>query len=328
MPRTNNIPHVLIAADPIFALHLWELCPLGEKPVLLSTNPIEIYSLCRSLKEKPEVIGSSFSGLIEHLVYNEDNDEPVAELRTCLREVREKCSLSETARLSIAMAGSHSSLSGTIDGAGFHFGDYEASTSRPRFQNAMRSGRTLIGLLDKAIAEFGEFQSMWLADAFPQLQPNYACGNYLQLAQRARIILRKMTIPPFGAQGIQIRNPSIPLIFVTRNPIPAGSNDHPVEDWQLFKFDSRQHNYSVTQLLINQFDEQRKGDPSLRGVLVKLLPDDLSDQNALDAPIVGEETVEAARRVGLEAILLDAKRGILRPPAASNCITNALVLGI
>jgi hypothetical protein len=328
VPKTNNIPHVLIAADPIFALQLWELCPRDRKPFLLSTNPSAIYNLCRRKPRKPDVIGCSFFGLIERLVQGGNDDAAVDELRSSLVEVRRSCDLDETTRLRVAMVGSHSSLSGTIDGGNFHQGQYAGLAGRPGFQNAMRRGRTLVGLFDKAIAELDEFEPLWLADAFPKLRPHPADGCYPQIVRDARAMLKTMPMPPVSVGNIQIHKPAIPMIYVTRDPVAVGSAPSLAAKWRLLDPSPRTHSYSVTQLLIDQFREQREQDPSLRGVLVKLLPEDISDQNVLDAPIVGEETIETARSAGLEAILLDAKRGILRPPVARDRITHALVLGV
>jgi hypothetical protein len=311
-------PHLLIDCDPIFAASLWRRCEDAEKPFLLCANP-----LARSIGDRltPDQehyrIGTLLDGLIVETLNVSQNPRLIEEFEHEMDLVRRHFRLAPDEKIRLALAGSHSSISGNLDGSLTHRAFNAERDARTGIENGMRRGRTLAGLVDAAFAKLGMFQPVWLAEAFSELQPPLRPDSYVELAAVARAKVATMRLPPWRDGGTALRQPAFPLIYVSHG---AGG------PWREMKPPERERPYSVTQKLIAQFGAMRLEDSTLHGVLLKVLPADISRQNVLDAPMVGESTLVEAAKAGIDAIVLDARYGVLR--RTEHCRLNeTLVFG-
>ncbi len=313
--------HLLIDSDPHMASHLWRASPAASRPFLLCNNP-----LARSIGDVltpggyPYRIGAALDDLLQETLYGGPGTAE-EELYSSMADVRDHFGLRAGDRIRLALAGSHSSISASFDAVQFHDGTNADRRGRSPLEAASRRGRMLAGLLEETFAMLEPFEAVWLTEAFPVLRPTVRFGRYEGLAALARAELEMLELPPFGNVGRQLKRPAVPRIYVSEQ-----EGDEDTVEWRLLRPADRNHPYSVTQRLLDQFGRERYRNSRLRGVLVKLLPQDISDQNPFDAPVVGQTTIESAQRLGIEAILLDARCGVLRL-AMPEAVNPELVFG-
>ena len=274
---------------------------MERKPFILSVDvPAIAFHLGRKLAE-PD-LPYYFHLDVTALTDGRDSTETVDDLEGYLADVRAHLGLAADADLVAVMVGSHGSLVPGRDASqsfgGLNFGLKVA----PPLNKWSRVDRALAGMLDRALGKLGGLRLTWLADAFPELRPADTDHAYAALAAQAREELARLK-PLHQDQGL--RRLAVPMIFVNEGDDGA---------WQpLSENGTGARSRSTTAALIKQFRKQRSTRPRLRGVLAKLLLDDLEQHCVTDAPVVGENTLRMCREAAIEAILLDGRKGILRP---------------
>lgn len=248
------------------------------------------------------ILGSLFYG-------RTDFDDAVATLATVFHRVRKSFEYlgmpPGAAPLTAVVAGNHYSLIGALKtgqaSGNLDLGPFSLRTDRLR-------GRALVCLLGAALERLEGVELRWLADAVPGMTPTTRKPEYDALVARVRDSLGAAKPPTLvDVAGVVLKLPASPMIFVRDGDAGA---------WEPLPADSRgRGGRSLTSELIKKFKKaRRKSGGRLEGVLIKVLGD-ASRHSPADAPIVTPTHRKDAKAAGLQAILLDSRYGVIRPPA-------------
>lgn len=316
----NNAPHLLIEALPSLTS---ELVGSEQTPFVISARAIRSERLALSLVER---IGrnSTYQPLDEE-PFEEDDEEVPAEppplltqihltylifeclelgesslasrgrLDELLRLIRAHLSLGFDVPLRVACAGSHGSL-WQHDRANVGSNIYCEEAKDYLMKNWRK--RKYVEDLHAALRTFSGLEFSWLRDAYPVLgrwaaSSDASCPTrYDSLARQARHDLR-------AKPRLAEMKGCVPLIYSRVS-----------EGWRLYGTGARTPSRTTSRLLeqFAQVSPQRGGQES---VLVKLLPEDVSDRNRFDNPIVLASQLEEAKHAGIQAVLLDSRYGVL-----------------
>jgi hypothetical protein len=139
-----------------------------------------------------------------------------------------------------------------------------------------------------------------LAEAFPELRPDRALPpRFRDLPARAR---RELIEDPV----LRHLRGALPLIYFRTS-----------KNWSRFVVNSEEKAEDVTcrttTKLIDQYATfcREKPNRARVAVLVKVLPEDASECNPLDNPIISTAERQNARTAGIQAVILDERYGIV-----------------
>ena len=274
------------------------------------TSPTAPVGFLDDPEEEPPFFKLHVDALIDVQVRQDASPEKVelvASLRETLADAAEELGLSQGERLRTVVVGDHCSL---VDhfryGTLYSAGDPEAFD----YFKGLKRQRRFAKLLGRALETLSEVELHWLSEALPDLVPQAEDPSFAPLAAQARRDLEELLPSMLGEDGppLHLKFSALPLLYLREHGNGSGG-------WlPMTEFiDGRLH--STTRTLFAQYREFLAANPGQKfdAVLVKLLLDDDRLHNRADPPMVTREHLEAAQELGLTAILLDRRHGIIRP---------------
>jgi hypothetical protein len=305
LPEGQLTPHILVEADPALTERLWRGSEI--KPFVLSPD---IWR--NTFKHEATSDGDLYVfrlkaiKLIRVLLRdgNKDCEDSLADLRRFLSDVRRHFGLGG-GPLRLAVVGTHTSISNQVV-VGYEYDAEDMDYLHDNeFVPCRRRHRQLGGLLGAVLRKLWRVDIIWLTEAFPDLCPRQdaSAPEYDRLGATAREALGTIPREFVEEAGLLLKRPAVPLMYMRSPSRP---------EWEPFVSLDGRPPYSTTDLLIQQFGEASAKQPGLEGVLVKVLAPHL-EYSPVDPPLVGDKTLGLARAANVRAILLDRKRGIVRP---------------
>ena len=305
MGKASRIPDILIEGDIGLTADIW--LGLDKKPFVLSPNILRC-----PLKEEIDGKGNRLVSSLDPLALFDPalsggaDEKLVREVRLLLGEIREVLGLPPDATMTVAMAGTHTRSGSQVRTDHLSKGKWrELHPDTPYFADMKTSG-VLSGKLAAVLEYFG-LEMVWLADAFDFLTPpapDRPEPEFDKLARRERDRLAKLPSPARDEAGQPGRRSALPAIYMRVEP--AG-------DWQRFVLDDENDPPSATGRLLDRF-ERLAPETLADALLLKVLPAGIADCNPLDPPMISILERERAKALGIRAVLLDGRYGIVVPP--------------
>jgi len=299
-----DFPHILIEGESALTARLWD--SLAVKPLVLSPNvsKSELNPDWADYLRRLQII--PFLHAVTEAAGQ--TDETVEHLRNILLRTRRRLGLPKGESLRLLVVGSHTSIANQERMGRIQDGENWQLLARQNFFKGLLQERRLAGRLHLALEGFEGITCGWLADAFPALRPTQIAPEFDDLIADARRVLATSRVT---TDRLPLKRPAVPLIY-TRD---KGSQ------WQPFNSGRTRGPYTTTSKLIEEFRKERAAHPTLEGVLVKVIPEDVEDHNPLDPPMITTVQLIKGRAAGLRAVLLDRSYGIV-------CLTDTKAPGL
>lgn len=306
MTQTQAQPHILIAVDLPLTEAVYGRLDGGE-PVILAVNPLILPRPAPSIG-----IFKRASWAAEGDIYPLSLDAHVLEgkqwltnlycIGEAMESARQRFELPKGAPVVAAVAGNETTLWAAVEQQ-----DVQASLlfNRILLDEMILKGRAA-SFLGAVLEEIDGLDLRYLANAVEGLTPTPLGKDYGDLVDEARRAVGSLqpTTKVRGSSGLLLKVPASPRIYVSTGA-----------EWTLLPPAPSVGDPSATIRAIAAFREERRRQGRwLRGMLVNVLAEDLSLHSPADPPYITWSERSEATAAGIEAILLDARVGIVCPP--------------